>query len=77
VKGLDDGPDGLNEAAFDRALRAVPPASTAATDAACAKGDATYAPGVWVCNGCGKTFKRSPNQHIYAARKRLSKQAAR
>lgn len=42
-------------------------------DALCAKGDATLANGVWTCGGCGKTFERSPNQHIYAARKRLAK----
>jgi ribosomal protein L37AE/L43A len=47
-------------------------------DAMCAKGDATYTgasgamAGFWTCGGCGRTFKRSPNQHIYAARKRLA-----
>ena len=64
MKDLDDGPDGLNDAAFDRALRGN-------TDATCAKGDATHASGVWTCSGCGRTFKRSLNHHIYAARKRL------
>jgi hypothetical protein len=41
-----------------------------ATDKLCAEGDATLFDGLWVCKGCGRTFKRSPNQHIYAARKR-------
>lgn len=43
------------------------------TDAICAKGDAVYSNNKWTCAGCGKTFARSPNQHIYAARKRLAK----
>lgn len=42
-----------------------------ATDKLCAEGDATLADGLWTCKGCGRTFKRSPNQHIYAARKRV------
>lgn len=44
----------------------------APTDEVCAKGDATFTDGIWTCAGCGKTFARSPNQHIYAARKRVA-----
>lgn len=45
------------------------------TDSICAKGDSvTFANGTWTCHGCGRSFKRSPNKHIYAARKRLPPQ---
>ncbi len=44
-------------------------------DVACARGNATVIAGMWTCSGCGKTFRRSPNQHIYAARKRVNARA--
>lgn len=78
VKGLDDGPDGLNDAAFDRALRGP----TSANDAACAKGairhtDGDALLGGSVCAGCGCRFGghglRAVNNHHRAARKRLAK----
>jgi len=46
------------------------------TDKLCAEGNASLADGLWTCNGCGRTFKRSPNQHIYAASKRVGALAA-
>lgn len=49
-------------------------AVAANVDALCAKGNAHVADaprGGWICDGCGRHFAKSPNQHIYAARKRV------
>lgn len=70
MKNLDDGPDGLNDAAYDRALRLMG-VDKSKSDVLCAQGGAKLVDGVWKCDGCGRSFKRSPNQHIYAARKRI------
>ncbi len=78
MKNLDDGPDGLNDAAFERALRA--PAEN--TDAKCAEGEILRTEGDallggTVCAGCGRRFggsgMRAVSAHHRAAKRRVAR----
>lgn len=79
MRGVDDGPDGLNDAAFDRALGGN-------TDDLCSKGEIVHAEGYTtlggsVCAGCGERFvghgMRAINNHHRAARKRTAARGVR
>jgi hypothetical protein len=83
MKNLDDGPDGLNEAAFDRALGVKP--AKVNYDVECAKGEIISTKGDAllggiVCSGCGHRFgghgMRAINAHHRAAKRRAAKAAS-